>query len=145
MSDKEKLSIWLPKPLCRKLRVRAAESGQRMNQVVEKALKDYLARETTDAEDGRRALDLLRNEEPFELALVDWNMRLMSGYDFVCEVRGATEFDSVRLVMVTTETEVERMADALEAGADEYIMKPFNKDMLVEKLQLLGIEPEISE
>ena len=101
--------------------------------------------EVTDAEDGKRALELLRSEDPFELALVDWNMPLMSGFEFVCAVRGDSSFDGVCLVMVTTETEVERMTDALEASADEYIMKPFNKDMMVEKLKLLGIEPEVDQ
>lgn len=96
----------------------------------------------TDAEDGERALETLRRCGPFELALVDWNMPLMSGFDFVCVVRRDSEFDGMRLMMVTTETEIERMADALEAGADEYIMKPFSKEMLLEKLKLLGIGPE---
>ncbi|MCD4748445.1 MAG: response regulator [Thermoanaerobaculales bacterium] len=96
----------------------------------------------TDAEDGERALETLRRCGPFELALVDWNMPLMSGFDFVCVVRRDSEFDGMRLMMVTTETEIERMADALEAGADEYIMKPFSKEMLLEKLKLLGIGPK---
>ena len=100
--------------------------------------------EVVGAEDGGRALDILLAGEIFDLALVDWNMPQMSGYDFVLRVREEPRFADLRLVMVTTETEVSRMADALEGGADEYIMKPFNKDMLLEKLMLLGIEAERS-
>ncbi|MEN8163591.1 MAG: response regulator [Acidobacteriota bacterium] len=101
-----------------------------------------LGYEVQGAEDGSRALDILNAGESFDLALVDWNMPQMSGYDFVCEVRRESRFSDLRLMMVTTETEVARMSDALEAGADEYIMKPFNKDMLLEKLMLLGIEAD---
>lgn len=101
-----------------------------------------LGYEVKGAEDGGQALEFLNAGEVFDLALVDWNMPQMTGYDFVCEVRKDTKFSDLRLVMVTTETEVSRMSEALKAGADEYIMKPFNKDMLLEKLMLLGIEAE---
>ncbi len=102
-----------------------------------------LGYEVQGAEDGGRALEILNAGGLFDLALVDWNMPQMTGYDFVLEVRKETRFNDLRLVMVTTETEVSRMSDALEAGADEYIMKPFNKEMLLEKLMLLGIEAEL--
>lgn len=98
--------------------------------------------EVDQAADGGEALTLLRGERGFDLALVDWNMPEMTGIDFVRAVRLERCFDSLLIVMVTTETEIARMSDALEAGADEYIMKPFNKDMLLEKLALLGIEAE---
>ncbi len=95
-----------------------------------------------DAGDGAAALEKLDREGPFDLALVDWNMPEMSGYDVVKAVRAERRFDSLRLVMVTTETELLRVSEALDAGADEYIMKPFNQEMLLEKLMLLGIEAE---
>ncbi len=103
---------------------------------------DELGYEVEGAEDGGRALEILNAGELFDLALVDWNMPQMSGYEFVCEVRKESCFADLRLVMVTTETEVARMSEALEAGADEYIMKPFNKDMLLEKLMLIGVEAD---
>ncbi len=101
-----------------------------------------LGYEVVGAEDGGRALGILNAGELFDLALVDWNMPQMTGYDFVCEVRKEPRFANLRLVMVTTETEISRMSEALEAGADEYIMKPFNKEMLLEKLMLLGVEAD---
>ena len=101
-----------------------------------------LGYEVQGAEDGARALEILNTGGSFDLALVDWNMPQMTGYDFVLEVREESRFDDLRLVMVTTETEIARMSDALEAGADEYIMKPFNNEMLLEKLMLLGIEAD---
>ena len=72
--------------------------------------------------------------------LVDWNMPEMTGLEFVIAVREPPYSSPARLVMVTTETEVAQMIRALEAGADEYIMKPFTRDSIVEKLQLLGLE-----
>jgi two-component system chemotaxis response regulator CheY len=56
-------------------------------------------------------------------------------------LRQDPELSSLVVVMVTTETELDQMAAALEAGANEYVMKPFTKDILVEKLQLVGIHP----
>ncbi len=72
------------------------------------------------------------------LILVDWNMPEMTGLEFVRAVRARPEFRPVRLLMVTTETEIEQMARALAAGADEYLMKPFTADALKDKLELLG-------
>ena len=74
-----------------------------------------------------------------DLALVDWNMPEMNGLEFVRSVRANSRFDHVPLMMVTTETDMERVSSALEAGANEYVMKPFTKDVILEKLQLLGM------
>jgi two-component system chemotaxis response regulator CheY len=90
--------------------------------------------------DAEEAQALLQRDANFELALVDWNLPVMSGLDLVREIRAVPSLDSVRLMMVTTETELERVSEALDAGADEYIMKPFDKVMLLEKLALLGVD-----
>jgi two-component system chemotaxis response regulator CheY len=73
------------------------------------------------------------------LALVDWNMPEVNGFELLQQMRRNPELASVVVVMVTTETELDRMAAALEAGANEYVMKPFTREILVEKLQLAGI------
>jgi two-component system chemotaxis response regulator CheY len=96
--------------------------------------------ETTEAENGRAALAALEMEtRPFELILTDWNMPEMNGLDFLKAVRQEAVYDSVPVLMVTTETELEHMAAALAAGANEYIMKPFNRDILTDKLRLAGV------
>ena len=89
--------------------------------------------------DAEAALALLQKDTAFDLALVDWNLPAMSGLDLVREVQTLPDLDDLRLMMVTTETELERVSQALDAGADEYIMKPFDKEMLLEKLVLLGV------
>ena len=73
------------------------------------------------------------------LMLVDWNMPIMNGLEFVSQVRLDKRFQSSLLLMVTTETAVDQMVKALDAGANEYIMKPFTKEVIVDKLRILGV------
>jgi two-component system chemotaxis response regulator CheY len=95
--------------------------------------------EVVEAAEGREALERLRQVGKADIALVDWNMPEMNGYDFIRAIRADHAHDGMRLMMVTTETEIAQVAKALEAGANEYIMKPFTKDMILEKLSLMGI------
>ncbi|KMP11732.1 histidine kinase [Candidatus Nitromaritima sp. SCGC AAA799-A02] len=95
--------------------------------------------ETVDAADGKEALEKVKTEKKLDLALVDWNMPVMNGFDFVVEIRKDSQYDNMRLMMVTTETEMSQVVKALEAGANEYVMKPFTKEMIVEKLNLMGM------
>ncbi len=94
--------------------------------------------EVYEAGDGRQALEELRKVGAVDLALVDWNMPVMTGYELICEVRADKGFDKMAIMMVTTESEATQMQRALEAGANEYVMKPFTADVLREKLLLLG-------
>jgi len=98
--------------------------------------------EVVDAGDGQEALNKLKSDGPFDIALVDWNMPVMNGYDFVVNARKDSQYNDMRLMMVTTETEMSQVVKALEAGANEYVMKPFTKEMIAEKLTLLGLSPE---
>ena len=95
-----------------------------------------------EADNGRTAYEALQTQGPMDLALVDWNMPVQNGYDFLQQVRREPRYDSMQIMMVTTETELSQMVKAVEAGANEYLMKPFTCDMLVEKLRLLGLNLE---
>src|SRR5579871_4898967 len=91
------------------------------------------------AGNGREALEAMAREGlSVGLALVDWNMPEMTGIEFVRRLRSDPLYDNVLLMMVTTETETEQVAAALEAGANEYIMKPFTREAIEDKLRLLG-------
>ena len=94
--------------------------------------------DVTEAVNGRDALDRLRGMKKADVVLVDWNMPEMDGLSFVEAVRAEHQYDELPLMMVTTNTELAHVARALEAGANEYIMKPFTRDMIREKLELLG-------
>ncbi len=98
--------------------------------------------EVCQAENGKQALTTVERERsgvPVSLALVDWNMPEMNGLDFVRQLRADPANAGVTVIMVTTETAVDQMVTALEAGANEYVMKPFTKDIIQDKLRLLGI------
>ena len=95
--------------------------------------------ECAEAADGQAGLDLLQAGGDFDLALVDWNMPVMNGLDMVTQLR-ADGFSGLKIMMVTTEAENDFILRALDAGADEYLMKPFDDEALAEKLAMLGLE-----
>ena len=97
--------------------------------------------EVSEAGDGQQALDSLTGDGLPDVALVDWNMPVMDGLQFVSAVRGNPDFRRITLVMVTTESEQSQIVRALAAGAHEYLIKPFTADALVDKLSLLGLLP----
>lgn len=97
---------------------------------------------TVEAVDGRDALDkLIKNDprEPFDIALVDWDMPRMNGLEFIQFVRRNRDYDSLKLMMVTTNNSMEKLTQALEAGANDFLMKPVTKEALAEKFQILGL------
>jgi two-component system, chemotaxis family, chemotaxis protein CheY len=94
--------------------------------------------ECEEAADGQAGLDLLQGVHKFDLALLDWNMPVMNGLEMLKELR-AEGFDGIKVMMVTTEAENDFIVRALEAGADEYLMKPFDNEALKEKLAMLGL------
>jgi two-component system, chemotaxis family, chemotaxis protein CheY len=92
------------------------------------------------APNGRVALNWLDTQpEPASLVLIDWNMPEMDGLELVKNIRQRGHMASSKLMMVTTETEAEQMESALNAGADEYVMKPFTKEVIADKLRLMGL------
>lgn len=94
-----------------------------------------------EAENGRHGLDRYEADGPFDMAFVDWNMPEMNGLEFIRAVRADRKDRRLPIVMVTTEAETDRMMLALAAGASEYVMKPFTRDIILGKLELLGLLP----
>jgi two-component system, chemotaxis family, chemotaxis protein CheY len=94
--------------------------------------------DVTVAINGREALDRLHAMAKADIVLVDWNMPEMDGLSFVRAVRAENAYASLPLMMVTTNVELTNVAEALDAGANEYMMKPFTMDILRAKLELLG-------
>ena len=98
--------------------------------------------EVCEAVNGIEAMKVIEVEkDAVTLVLADWNMPEMNGFELLKELRKDPSLSSLKIIMVTTETEMDHMASALEAGANEYIMKPFTKDILVEKLDYVGFAP----
>ena len=96
--------------------------------------------ECVEAVDGKQGLDRLRGEGPFTVALVDWNMPIMSGYEMLQVARADRSLDETKIVMVTTEAENDHIEAALLAGADEYLVKPFDEAGLFDKLRMAGVD-----
>lgn len=92
-----------------------------------------------EAENGSAAIFRLDDGLPRDVALVDWNMPVMNGLEFIRAVRADVRFRSMRLLVITSETEADQVLTALAAGADEYLMKPFTHETLIGKLEMLGL------
>jgi two-component system chemotaxis response regulator CheY len=94
--------------------------------------------QVSEAGHGQEGLEKLRDNPDIRLVLVDWNTPVMDGLEFIQAVRRERVWDTIQLVMVTTETEIEQVQRAISAGANEYVMKPFTPEVLVAKLTMLG-------
>ena len=91
-----------------------------------------------EAEDGEKALDVCKRGLP-DAILLDWNMPVMDGYEFLGNLRRMPGGDQPKVVFCTTENGIDHIARAMHAGADEYIMKPFDKDIVTAKFQEVGL------
>jgi two-component system chemotaxis response regulator CheY len=91
-----------------------------------------------EAEDGEKALEICERGLP-DAVLLDWNMPVMDGYEFLRSLRQLPDGDRPKVVFCTTENGMDHIARALDAGANEYIMKPFDKDIVAAKFQEVGL------
>lgn len=94
--------------------------------------------DVTEAEDGAIALESCRAELP-DCVLLDWNMPVMNGIEFLRALREEFGADDPPVVFCTTENDMAFIAEAIESGAQEYIMKPFDADILLGKLAQIGL------
>jgi two-component system chemotaxis response regulator CheY len=91
-----------------------------------------------EAEDGEKALQACRRALP-DAVLLDWNMPVMDGYEFLGHLRRMPGGETPKVVFCTTENGMDHISRALDAGANEYIMKPFDKDIVAAKFQEVGL------
>ena len=93
--------------------------------------------QVTEAIDGGEALAKCANDNP-DVILLDWNMPVMSGMEFLRAYRASTMQAGAKVIFCTTENGIGHIQAAIEAGADEYVMKPFDRETLETKLQIVG-------
>jgi two-component system chemotaxis response regulator CheY len=105
---------------------------------VARRILEGLEFQIVEAEDGEQALEACRKQLP-EAILLDWNMPKMDGYEFLRVLRRLPDGDRPKVVFCTTENDVAHIARALHAGANEYIMKPFDKEIVEAKFQEVGL------
>jgi two-component system chemotaxis response regulator CheY len=105
---------------------------------VARRILESLDFETSEAEDGAQALAVCQAHMP-DAVLLDWNMPVMDGYEFLRKLREMPHGKTPKVVFCTTENDVAHIARAMHAGADEYIMKPFDKEIMTTKFQEVGL------
>ncbi len=120
------------------MRVLIVDDSRAIRRIISEIMKQ-IGFEVSEASNGLEALRRLDEQGAPDLVLVDWNMPHMNGLDLIKAIRANPNFTDLPLMMVTTVTEMERMAQALMAGVNDYVIKPFDKAAIVDKLQLLGI------
>jgi two-component system chemotaxis response regulator CheY len=108
-----------------------------VRKVARRILED-LGFEVAEAGDGVEALAWVRTTMP-DLVLLDWNMPAMNGLEFLRQLRAEPGGAAPRVVFCSVENDLDRIREALDAGADEYIMKPFDGDIVASKLALAGV------
>jgi two-component system chemotaxis response regulator CheY len=107
-----------------------------VRKVARKILED-LGFSCTEAEDGQKALEACTAQMP-DAILLDWNMPVMNGIEFLRKLRASPGGGAPKVVFCTTENELSFIQEALSAGANEYIMKPFDGEIVKSKLQQIG-------
>jgi len=105
---------------------------------VARKILEELAFACTEAEDGRQAMEVCAKGMP-DAILLDWNMPVMNGIEFLRRLRKMSGGDTPKVVFCTTENDLAHIQEALSAGANEYIMKPFDSDIIQTKFQQIGL------
>ena len=100
---------------------------------------DDLGCEALEAKDGHDALEMIEAHPDVDAVLLDWNMPVMDGLEFLKALRSRSRSPQPVVVMCTTENETARIVEAMQAGANEYIMKPFTEDVVRGKLEETGV------
>ena len=112
---------------------------------IARRILEELGFQVIEAEDGEKALEVCKRQLP-EAILLDWNMPVMDGYEFLGNLRRLPGGDAPKVVFCTTENDIDHISRALAAGASEYIMKPFDKDIVSAKFAEVGLlQPTSSE
>jgi two-component system chemotaxis response regulator CheY len=117
-------------------KVMVVDDSSVMRQIIKNNLKQLGFDQTNllDAEDGEQALKKI-NEDEVDLVISDWNMPKMTGIDFLKAVRADGSLKELPFLMVTSEADKEKIMEAVQAGVNQYIVKPFNATQLEEKIR----------
>lgn len=105
---------------------------------LERRIMEDLNFEVSEAEDGKQGLEVYAQEKP-EMILLDWHMPVMDGLEFLKALRALPGGNAPKVIFCTTETEMSNIVTAMSSGADEYVMKPFDADIIKSKLEQVGL------
>ncbi len=118
------------------MKILLVDDSATMRRIQKTQLGDLGTYEIIEAVDGEDALAQLQSNMPVDVILLDWNMPVMDGLTFLKAVRNNPEYKEVKVVMCTSESEKNKVIEAMREGANNYIVKPFTPDALKQKLGL---------
>ena len=121
------------------MRALVIDDSKAMRAVLRHILED-IGFAVEEAGDGQEALEKLQQTGSVDISLVDWNMPIMDGLTFVKTVVGDATHSDMKIMMVTTEREMEKVNEALNSGAHNYIMKPFSPRAVRDAIELMGFD-----
>ena len=120
------------------MRALVVDDSRAMRSILTRTMES-LGFDVETAGDGQQGVEIVRRGPLPDVALIDWNMPVMDGLEFVTRMRGNRDWRGITLMMVTTENEHSQIVRALAAGAHEYVMKPFTVNVIGDKLRMLGL------
>lgn len=115
------------------MKVLVVDDSKTMRVIVSRIIKE-LGYEVGEASNGKEAIDILKSDQSYTLVMADWNMPEMNGYDMVLNIKNDETLKKIPIIMVTTENEISNVQKAIEAGASDFITKPFKKETIQEKI-----------
>jgi len=114
------------------MKILLVDDSRTMRNIWKKVVSGLPNAEVAEAGDGLEGLAAIEEKGPFDLMLVDWNMPNMDGYTMITKVREKDK--ATPIIMVTTEAEKPRIIEAIKAGVNNYVVKPFTPDTLMAKI-----------
>jgi two-component system chemotaxis response regulator CheY len=118
------------------MKVLVVDDSKSIRQIQRRYLSE-MGYEVVEATNGKEALEVLEANPDVELVLLDWHMPVMNGYEFLKTMRANNKWNHIKVMMVTTENQEKSVIDAIMAGANEYLMKPIDQEMLENKIRWL--------
>lgn len=116
------------------MKVLLVDDSVTMRRIQKTQLNSLGINDIIEAGDGEEAFGKLNDNMPIDLVMLDWNMPVMDGITLLRKIRGESRFQSVKIIMCTSESEKNKVVDALKSGANNYLVKPFTPDALKEKI-----------
>lgn len=118
------------------MKVLLVDDSKVIRRMQENQLNELGVSDIIHADDGKQALEVLVANMPVDIVLLDWNMPVMDGYECLKTIRANDEYKGVKVIMCTSESEQSSVLEAIKAGANNYIVKPFTVEILKNKLDL---------
>lgn len=121
-------------PLDKNMKILIVDDFATMRRIIKNLLRDLGFTNTSEADDGNTALPMLENGD-FDFLVTDWNMPGMTGIELLQKVRASEKLKTLPVLMVTAEAKREQIVFAAQQGVNGYVVKPFNAQVLKEKIE----------